>query len=268
MLSPAEARRHCARIAPWLLAALFALPGAAAAQGFTLPKECTKYGASGAEGDDPVVLIGDNFTKLYINASANLVSDKAPITWSTTISPFRGGMYGYSIFVTYTPFLTSDVFVSDPSDWGWYTQTLPQPGVTGGRETAIYDVYQVLIRDKAQKVPVPNAMVDFIPDFVGSSPLTIQADSNGVVTLYCVQQNFQGYNITVNDAAGNYLYDGSIPGTKSGFQAKATAAGSAVRLVSRSESAPSAWASYGPPNPAAPVPIAPGPGAPSRGVPK
>ena len=218
MLRPAAARpcgAPAARLgACWLLAGLLAIPSAAQAQAFTLPKACV-HGASGNEGFDPVVLVVDHYANQWITSFGIGVVGQNPIQWGATISPFRGGLSGYTIFTTYTPFLTSDVFVNNPSNWQSYNVFLPQPGVTGGRQTAIYDVFQVLIRDKSQSTPVPNAIVDVIPDYAGSSPLTIQADGQGVLTLFCVQQNFQGYNVTVYDASGNYLYDGSIPGSKS-----------------------------------------------------
>jgi hypothetical protein len=235
-----------------LSAILFALPGAAAAQGFTLPKECAQIGASGAEGDDPVALVVDNNAKRYLITPVTVVGNTSPIEWQTSISPFVGGLTGYSIFVTYTPFLTSDVFVRDSGSWGSYAVTLPQPGVTGGRQTAIFPTFKLLIRDQAQQNPVPYAMVDFIPDFAGSSPLTIQADQNGYVMLYCVQQNFQGYNITINDSAGKYLYDGSFKATGNNLaSAKAasvsTASPSGVTLSSSAPSNP-ALRGVAPPN--------------------
>lgn len=200
--------------ARWLLAMMLAIPGTAGAQSFTPPAACT-HGVTGSEGDDPVVLVVDNDARSWlINVPLTLVSSNTPIQWGITISPFRGGGFGYNIFTSYTPFLTSDAFISYPSNLPKYEFILPQPGVSAGRQTAVYDVFQVTIVD-SRRSPIPFAMVDFIPDYAGSSPLTIQADGNGVVTLFCVQQNFQGYNITVNDANGKYLYDGSIPGTKS-----------------------------------------------------
>ncbi|PTR14386.1 hypothetical protein C8R31_10658 [Nitrosospira sp. Nsp2] len=207
------------RVAPglmhWLLAAMLLAAGASMAQSFTLPKECAKYGATGSEGDDPVVLVVDNdVNRWLINVPLRLVSPGPPIQWGIIIWPFRNTQAGYSIFATFTPFLTSDAFVADSRSMPSYELILPQPGVTAGRQTMIYDVFPVMIVD-SQNAPIPNAFVDFIPDFVGSSPLTLRADGNGVITLLCVQQNFQGYNITVHDSTGKYLYDGSMPGKRS-----------------------------------------------------
>lgn len=202
----APARLHGAR---WLFAALLAMAAPAAAQSFTPPKEC-KHGASGSEGDDPVVLVVDRDANQYLIAPVNLVTSTPPIQWSVTISPFRNTIAGYQVFTTYTPFLTSDTAVSGPSVLPKYELILPQPGVTGGRYTAVYDIYNLTVINLQTKAPIPFAIVDFIPDFIGSSPLTIQANGNGVISLYCVQQNFQGYNITVHDSQGNYLYDGSF----------------------------------------------------------
>lgn len=191
---------------------MLALPGMAHAQSFTLPQECAKYGATGSEGDDPVVLVVDNYVNRWIyHFSLHLVSKTPIIQWGVSISPFRGGTSGYNIFTTYTPFLTSDTLVSSPASKPSYDVFLPQPGVTAGRKTAIYDVFTLTITDKTGKTPIPNAFVDFIPDFTGSSPLTMQANSSAQIILYCVQQNFQGYNITVYDANHQYLYDGSFP---------------------------------------------------------
>lgn len=198
-----------------MLAALVALPGAAHAQSFTMPTEC-RHGATGSEGDDPVVLLVDNYLTRWVdNFTLVLISGPPVIEWGISIAPFRGGQSGYSIFTTYTPFLTSSALVSEPSNYPSHNVTLPRPGVMAGRKTVVYDSFTVQINNKSGSAPVANAFVDFIPDFVGSSPLTLQADGSGLITLFCVQQNFDGYNITVHDASGNYLYDGSIPGTKS-----------------------------------------------------
>lgn len=208
MLSLASALRRGSR---WLLAGALVVPGAAEAQSFTLPQECAQYGATGSEGDDPVVIVVDNYVNQWITTfTLQLISQQPVIQWGITISPFRGGLSGYNIFTTYTPFLTSDALVQSPSSWSAFNVYLPQPGVSAGRRTAIYGTFNLQIRNQAQTTPVPYAFVDFIPDFVGSSPLTIQADGNGMIALRCVQQNFQGYNITVYDANHQYLYDGSF----------------------------------------------------------
>ncbi len=193
-----------------LFAGLLAVPAVAHGQSFTMPSEC-KHGATGAEGDDPVVILVDNYLSRPVDTfTLVLISGPPVVEWGITISPFRGGLYGYNIFTTFTPFLTSSAFVSQPSNEPSKNVTLPRPGYMAGRKTAVYDVYPILIRDKSQTNPVPFAYVDFIPDFVGSSPLTLQADSKGVIPLACVQQNFDGYNITVYDANHQYLYDGSF----------------------------------------------------------
>lgn len=195
---------------------LLASPAVAHAQSFTLPKEC-QHGATGAEGDDPVVLLVDNYLNQWVdNFTLVRISGPPVIEWGITISPFRGGISGYNIFTTYTPFLTSSAFVSAPGNEPSRNVTLPRAGdMTVGRKTVVWDNFTVTIHTKSGSQIVPYAYVDFIPDFVGSSPLTIQADANGQIVLFCVQQNFDGYNITVYDQNHAYLYDGSFPASGS-----------------------------------------------------
>lgn len=214
-----------------VIAILLASPAVAHAQSFTLPKECTN-GATGSEGDDPVVLVADQYHKQWLIRFGLQVVSQNPIQWAVSISPFVGGINGYAIYTTYTPFLTSDAYVRDPSNRPSYTVLLPQPGVTAGRATGIYSSWTVTFTEKGGNTPVPNAFVDFIPDFVGSSPLTIQADSQGRITLYCVQENFQGYNFTIYDQNHNYLYDGSFAVGKQGLTEGAEQGGAAETFES------------------------------------
>lgn len=213
----------------------FGWGAAAAAQSFVLPKECTS--ATGDEGDDPVVVIAKGsgeatFTNFVLLRFVN------PISWGISISPFVADTY--NIITTYTPFLTSDRLLQLNRNLPSLIVPLPAPGATSGRETAIYGTFVVTIMDKAGKDAVPNAFVDFIPDFVGSSPLEMQADSSGKITLNCVQQNFQGYNITVYDAGHQYLYDGSFPADASSVATAVEGEGSSAVVGSRSRPHPEA----------------------------
>lgn len=220
-----------------LAAGMLAVPAAAHAQSFTPPKAC-QYGATGSEGDDPVVLVADQDHKQWLTRFGLGVVGQNPIQWGVIISPFVGGINGYAIYTTYTPFLTSDIYVRDPSSFPSYSVVLPQPGVTSGRPTEVYSSWTVTFTDKSGQSPVPYAFVDFIPDYVGSSPLTIQADSAGKITLFCVQENFQGYNFTIYDQNHNYLYDGSFLVVKQGLTGEAVQSGAAGPFESTSRPHP------------------------------
>jgi hypothetical protein len=227
MLSGKPRSRVAAAFRGCLLAAVLAIPATAQAQSFMLPQPCRQSGlASGNEGFDPVVILVDNFTtQPALNFTLLQISGPPTIEWGITISPFRGGQAGYTIFTSYTPFLTSTTLVSEPGNEPSKNVLLPRAGdVVVGRKTAVYPTYELTIRNKSQSQILPYAYVDFIPDFVGSSPLTIQADASGKIMLYCVQQNFQGYNITVYDQNHAYLYDGSFAASGQGLAAEAEGA--------------------------------------------
>jgi hypothetical protein len=199
---PRPLRAACAVM---VLAAACAGP-AVAQQTFVLPEVCIS--ATGDEGDDPVVLVSlgtgeKTFTGFTLLHFVN------PVSWGILIKPYRANTY--NIFTTYTPFLTSDRQSKFNVDLPSLMVPLPDPGVSGGREMQIWNTFTVTIMDAANKDSVPNAFVDFIPAFPGSSPYTMQADAQGHVVLNCVQQVSSGYRVTVYGADHNYLYDGSFP---------------------------------------------------------
>jgi hypothetical protein len=211
--APARARdirRVVTAIAVPLL--VLAGSGTVAAQAFPLPQECS-WGATGSEGnvpgqgDDPVVLVVRGPEAIPVTDFWTESSSATPPTWRIAISPFLGGTY--YVVTTYTPFLTSDVLIDDLNRYPLYYVDLPPPGVTSGRKMGIYQRFTVTINDRQNK-PLPNAYVDFIPAFVGASPLTLQANASGDVLLFCVQQVLTGYDITVYDSNHEYLYDGSF----------------------------------------------------------
>lgn len=189
-----------------LLLAL-ALPSAAAAQVFKLPSECTS--ATGAEDlDDPVVLISLGSGEQNFTGFTLLNPPKGTTTWGIQVIPAAAAQY--NLFVTYTPFLTSDRTIVFPYNRPSAIFLLPAPGVTGGRKMKIWANFPVTIYDAPGKQIVPYAYVDFIPAFNGSSPYTMQANGQGVIPLNCVQQVSGGYRITVYDQNHAYLYDGSF----------------------------------------------------------
>lgn len=209
---PTRARRAVTAAAVSLLVLALCGSRTAAAQAFQLPQAC-RWGATGSEGmlpgqgDDPVVLVvrGSNAVPV---TSFSMFSFGKPPAWWISISPFQGGTY--LVVTTYTPFLTSSVFIDDSNPSPSYPVALPPPGVSAGSQWSIHDTFTVTIMNAAGSQPLPNAYVDFIPEFVGASPLTMQADGNGNIVLHCVQSVSTGYDITVYDSSHTYLYDGSF----------------------------------------------------------
>ena len=214
-------------------ALLLAAPEAVTAQSFVLPEGCSS--ATGDEGFDPVVIVSQGsgekkFTNFGLQKFVN------PVSWGIWFVPYTPDTY--NIITTYTPFLTSDRLLQLGTRLPSLMVPIPAPGVSWGRETAVYPTWTVRFMDKSGKNPVPLAFVDFIPDFVGSSPLTIQADADGYITLNCVQQNFQGYSITVYDKDHNYLYDGSFKADNSTLTAEAGASNGAGSFASEAHPYP------------------------------
>lgn len=219
MCAAALARtRGSLRVGTAVAVSLLVLAGAraAAAQAFQLPQECT-HGATGSEGtepgkgDDPVVIVSQG-------ASAKPFNDFTVVhrmggSWAIRMTPAPAATY--NVITTYTPFLTSSRLVQIPYSRPSFYVLLPAPGVTDGRQWKIYDTYTVTVMDSTDSQALPYAFVDFIPFFVGSSPLTIQADGNGQIVLNCVQQVSTAYDITVYDRNHKYVYDGSFPTTGS-----------------------------------------------------
>lgn len=214
------------RFATGALAALL-LPASAEAQVFNLPQQCTS-GATGSEDEeDPVVLISlgtgqKNFRGFELSSASRN-------RWYIKIAPAQAQQY--NVFVTWTPFLTSDMTINLNNNRPSVSYTLPEAGVTGGRRMTIWRTYTLTINDASGKQVVPNAYVDFVPAFDGSSPYTMQANAQGVIVLNCVQQVSSGYHITVYDQTHKYLYDSTFGSTGLTASARGDAGGS-TRAVS------------------------------------
>ena len=183
--------------------------GAAAAQTFRYPQNCDEV--TGDEGDDPVVRMSiDAGEPIYRDYNVISIGDDTPPQWGIVMGPYDAGKT-YNIYATYTPFLTSDTKVTFMEEGSAVYQPLPDPGDTFVGREAIRNSWTVIIVDN-QNRSIPEAYVDFIPEFKGSSPYTMQADESGKIVLRCVQ-DARSYAITVYDKDHKYLYDGFFPVT-------------------------------------------------------
>lgn len=204
----ASSRRATARCAAAFIAAacLAGSQDAQAVPSFNIPQACNGL-ASGAEDElDPVVLITYNAGNTFLY---NFPLNRQPNTgqWYVTL---QNPVFDYYFFVTtYTPFLTSTLSIHShnrPSD----TMFLPAPGVSQGSTYPIFPIYRVAVMDSNGANIIPGAIVDFIPAFTGSSPYTMQADQQGVITINCLQAESTGYAVTVYSNTGDYIYDGGF----------------------------------------------------------
>ena len=189
-----------------LLAGLLALsfPACADAQ-FVIPEVC-KNGVTGDVDFDPIVIISRSIGEVLVKDFEVLGPIAARKRWLLKLTKPANDIY--FVFVNYTPFLTSNltlkVSTSPPASF-W---TLPAAGAGDGKNLKIFPTFTLTVSSPTGGV-VPNAIVDFIPPFDGSSPFTMQADGKGEIVINCIQQApFGAYDVTVSDDKGAYLYDG------------------------------------------------------------
>jgi len=133
--------------------------------------------------------------------------------WTANIVGVVGHPY-YIVTTSYTPFLeTIHLFVNHESHFVLPLQAHAQrDGQTDleSLEDRPYSNIEVRVYDEDEQA-IPNGIVEFEPQFEGSSPYTIEADKNGVIHLSCVYySNPNNHRITVLSADSEFLYDGAI----------------------------------------------------------
>lgn len=206
---------------PALAVLLLAVPGctvprraplSAAAVGenfnFQVPKQCERVtGADGAEaGEPPVVTI--TYKGMEVPESvAPPTYDSSSKIWSATVRfpEIPDTATPFLVTTTYTPFLQSYVAVFyRPGPNGEQNLKLEPPSFNNQQ---ILATAQISVTDQQSGAKLPGAYLEMAPDFGGSSPYTMQADGNGLVTIYCFTSYVGGNPATILDQNHNLLYD-------------------------------------------------------------
>ncbi|MEJ0024802.1 MAG: hypothetical protein WDN01_02140 [Rhizomicrobium sp.] len=179
------------------------LPAAAMADpNFQVPDMCKSTGVTGSEeaeaGEPPVVTITYNSGKQEVTSVVTLTVNTDKIWFASVALPaYRDD---YLVTTTYTPFLQSYMQVSSSTRQPF---ALPPPGWNYQKKFA---TVQIQIQDGSGKL-IPNAYIELAPDYDGSSPYTMQADQNAMVTINCLTVPFVGGTpATVLDPNHNILY--------------------------------------------------------------
>ncbi|WP_233968913.1 hypothetical protein [Pectobacterium polaris] len=188
---------------------VFISSSASAVPNFVVPGWCSTYGVTDApsdetatDGDEPVVEVyftpeDDSgeiaITNIKIYATADNV-------WLVQFeAPYEGH---YNINTSYTAFLTT-----------YQSYQVLEKGITGiiplslpGSDNNTTHLPRLIINVKNGQITYPKSFIEFLPDYNGADPFTMQADENGQAIVFCIDMNFAIY-VTVYDS--NHVYVGS-----------------------------------------------------------
>lgn len=187
---------------------LAATPTAVQAQ-FKLPSVCGGQ-ATGltdvvASGGPPLVEISYTMgsTNAYIDQTAIVMIGQTPAVAFEAPTSLRAD--NYLLVVTYTPFLQSYQAII-PTPRGPSAAALPAAGWFTDPRYRLIGRLALTVRD--QNGILPEAIVEIAPEFPGSSPFTLQADSNGMIGIACFSYR-PDISVTAYDASGT-LYQGTV----------------------------------------------------------
>lgn len=203
-MSGRTARRALAFVALGLAAA----PTAARAQ-LQLPPVCAGQ-ATGltdvvASGGQPLVEISYTMgsTLAYIDQTSIVMIGQAPAVVFEAPTSLRAD--NFLLVVTYTPFLQSYQAII-PTPRGTSATALPAAGWFSDPRYRLIGRLALTVRN--QSGILPQAIVEIAPEFPGSSPFTMQADSNGMIGIACFSYR-PDISVTAYDASGT-LYQGTV----------------------------------------------------------
>lgn len=179
------------------------------AQDWLTPSVCAS-GVTGNEEDEPPVV------EFYSGPSPH---NQTLQDGSLISAPYFSKGVGYvdvtvqnafnSLYLTvsYTPFLGgySTFFVRGNGRW---TVQLPSAGFVNTPQQKTYETVTFTISNSG--TPMPFASVMITPDFVGSSPYTMQADSNGQIVVNCFQSFPTGNSIYIVSQDGQVALEGQL----------------------------------------------------------
>jgi hypothetical protein len=187
---------------------LAAVPTAAQAQ-LQLPSVCAGE-ATGltdvvAAGGAPLIEISYTMgsTNAYVDETRIVMVEQRPVVAFEAPTSVRAD--NFLLVVTYTPFLQSYQAII-PTPRGPSAAALPPAGwFTDPRYRLIG---RLALTVRAENGILPQAIVEIAPEFPGSSPFTMQADSNGMIGIACFSYR-PNISVTAYDASGT-LYQGTI----------------------------------------------------------
>ncbi len=190
-----------------MLVTFFAFSVPALAQNFNVPSACT----NGVEGSDdlysdlpPVASVTYNGGKSEIPGI--VTQDEKTKNWFVTVN-ITNAFPTYLIVATYTPFLQS-YRAGTFRTIGQFIEPLPAPGVYSNPQYKLYSFVTITVTTSPTSTePMPGAFVEMAPDFAGSSPYPMQANSEGKLVINCFTALPAGNPATVFTADHEYAYD-------------------------------------------------------------
>jgi hypothetical protein len=204
-------RQSTARRAIAILA-LAAMPLAAAAQNFVLPRDCAQGGATGGTDDSlyanlpPLVQITYNDGRNTIKAYSLTTLDNR---WYVEF--YVPDIHAtYFLVASYTPFLQSYRTVEFSRTGYGSAAQLPLPGSFIDKRTKLWPgITWTVTTTNGGSTPMPGAFVEMSPDIAipDAPPYTLQADDKGEVTIYCFMSYPAGNTATVFTPDNEYAYD-------------------------------------------------------------
>jgi len=189
-----------------LPAICFSLIHSAYAQNFNVPSVCTN-GVSGTESlyDNLPPIASVTYNGGASSVRGVVTQDTSTKNWFVTVN-ITNAFPTYLIVATYTPFLQS-YRAGTFRTIGEFVEQLPAPGVYSNPQYHLYSFVTITVMtEDGGSTPMPGAFLELAPDFVGSSPYSIQADSEGKVILNCFTALPAGNPATVFTADHDFAY--------------------------------------------------------------